>query len=109
MALTYGQFFAPTLLASTATTLFTVPAASGNVPVTAQGFRVKLSNTTSTAASVTLYAGNGSSAAQECLPGYSIAGNDYLDFDVSILKSGDSLIGIGAGIQISHLDGYLKS
>jgi hypothetical protein len=112
MALTYAQFFAPSLLETGATTLFTVPAASGNVPILLKGMRVKLTNTSSTAASATIYAGTGTSTSQECLSSYSIPGNDYLDFDVPDLKSGDSLSassGTGSVICISQLDGYLKT
>jgi hypothetical protein len=109
MAITYSNFFAPTVLGIAAATLFTVP----TTPTTTllRGGRVRMTNTTGVAQTVTLYAVPSAGAAgvgNAFLSAKSIAGNDYLDVDVPIMPAGafmQGLASLAASITIQPLAG----
>jgi hypothetical protein len=113
MSITYQRFFAPQQIPAADTVIYTVPATPTQTVM--KSMRVRLANTTNAAASVTLYAAVGAaagSASNTCLPGVSIAANDYLDVDVPDLAAGDTLRALGGtanAITITQLDGFLKA
>lgn len=113
MTITYQQFFAPQQIPAADTTIFTVPATPQQTML--KSMRVRLTNTTNAAASITLYAvpvGGTPGAANNCLPGVSINANDYLDVDVPDMAAGGALHALGGtanAITITQLDGFLKS
>jgi hypothetical protein len=92
MALTFTRLFAPTVLTTAAATIYTCPAspASSLLP----NGRVRFTNTTAGAITVTAYAVPlaGSAAAGNCfINAESIAPNAHLDVDVPMLAAGDFL------------------
>lgn len=111
MSIAYSKFFAPTVLGTAAATLATVPAA----PLTTllRGGRMRLVNTTSTAATATLYAvpaAGTASAGNAFMSAKTIAANDYLDVDVPIMAAGDfiqGLAGTASAITAHMLSGSL--
>lgn len=90
MSITYSNFFAPTVLTTTAATLGSpVPA----TPTTSllRGGRIRLTNTTAVAVTATLYAvpfGGTAGAGNAFVSAKSIGANDYLDVDVPIMPAG---------------------
>ncbi len=89
MTITYDRFFAPTVLTTAAATLFTTPATPSTTLM--RGGRMRLTNTTAGAVTVTLYAvpaAGAAAAGNAFLSAKSIAANDYLDVDVPILGPG---------------------
>ncbi|MGI4849518.1 MAG: hypothetical protein ACRYGK_15490 [Janthinobacterium lividum] len=107
MAITIQQLFAPLSLGTAASVIYTASAVLKNG-------RVRLTNTSNAAISVSLYAAAAaaaSGAGNACLSAKSIAGSDYLDIDVPTLASGDTLRGMAsaAGITVHQLDGVLYS
>lgn len=95
MTISYQKFFPPTVLTTTAATLMTV----ANTPASTllRGARIRLTNTTATAAAVTLYAvpnAGTAGAGNAFLMAKTIAANDYLDVDVPIMAAGDILQGL---------------
>lgn len=113
MSITYQRFFAPQQIPATDTVIYTVP--SMPTQTVLKSMRVRLANTTASAASVTMYAAVGAAtgaAANTFLPGVSIGANDYLDVDVPDMAAGDTLRALGGtanAITITQLDGYLKA
>ncbi len=92
MTISYSSFFAPTVLTTSAATLATVPASPTGTLL--RGGRVRLTNTSASAATVTLYAvpALGTAAAGNAfVSGKSIAANDFLDVDVPIMPAGATL------------------
>jgi len=112
MALTFSQLFPPAQLPNAVAVLFTMPTSPTTV---LKNGRVRLTNTTGGAVSVTLYAdasATASSAANCCLNAVSIAANGYLDVDLPTLKAGDTLRGLASAatsITIHEMGGVLFS
>jgi hypothetical protein len=95
MSIAYSKFFAPTVLGLAAATLATVPAQPTTTLL--RGGRIRLVNTTGTAATATLYAvpvGGAAGAGNIFVPAKTIAANDYLDVDVPIMAAGDFIQGL---------------
>lgn len=103
MTISYSNFFAPTVLTTSAATLYTVPA----TPTTSllRGGRIRLTNTTAGAVTATLYAvpsGGAAAAGNAFVSAKSIAANDYLDVDVPIMPAGAFIQGLAsAGTSIT--------
>lgn len=92
MAISYSKLFEPTVLTTSAATLFTV----GATPTSnlLRGGRVRFTNTTAGAVTVTAHciAAAGSAAdGNAIIKAKSIAANDYLDIDLPAMKAGDFL------------------
>jgi hypothetical protein len=86
MAITYISFFAPTVLTTSAATLFTVPATPTSTLL--RGGRVRFTNTTAGAVTVTAYAvpsAGTAAAGNAIISGKSIAANDYIDVDLPLM------------------------
>lgn len=113
MALSISQLFAPIQLPAAAAVLYVMP----TDPVTSvlKNGRVRLTNTTGAAVSVTLYAdasATASSAANCCLNAVSIAANGYLDIDLPTMRAGDTLRGFASAatsITMHEIGGTLFS
>lgn len=91
MSISYSKFFDPVQLPGTATTLFTVPAPASTL---LRGGRIRFTNTTAGAITVTAYAvpnAGSVGVANAFVSAKSIAANDYLDVDVPIMPSGATL------------------
>lgn len=83
---------APTVLGTSAATMFTVP----SLPATTllRGGRMRLTNTTGVAVTATAHAVPSAGSAVDgnaFVKGKSIAANDYLDIDVPIMGAGATL------------------
>lgn len=113
MSITYSSFFAPTVLGAAAATLYTVPA----TPTTnlLRGGRMRLTNTTGSAVTATLYAVPFSGTAgvgNAFVSAKSIAANDYLDVDVPIMPASafiQGLAGAATSITAHMISGGLYS
>ena len=95
MTITYKKFFSPTVLTLAAATLMTVDAAPASTLL--RGARIRLANTTGTAATVTLYAvplAGAAGTGNAFVAGKTIAANDFLDVDVPIMAAGDFIAGL---------------
>lgn len=109
MTISYSKFFQPTVLTTAAATLMTIP--SSPTSTLLRGGRVRLTNTTNTAATVTLYAVPSAGTAgvgNAFVPGKSIAANDFLDVDMPIMQAGDffqALAGTAASITVHMISG----
>ena len=89
MSVSYSAFFTPTVLGTSVGTLFTVPASPTSTLL--RGGRMRFTNTTGAAVTVTAYAiPSGGSAADgnSFVKAKSIAANDYLDIDVPLMSPG---------------------
>jgi hypothetical protein len=110
MSITYTSFFVPTVLTTSAATLYAMPAAAGML---LRGARIRLTNTTGTAATATLYAVPGAGTAgvaNAFLFAKSVGANDFLDVDVPILPAGSTLqalAGTATAITAHMLGGSL--
>jgi hypothetical protein len=94
MTIGYSSFFTPIQLAAAAGALYTVPTSPSATLL--RGGRIRLTNTTAGAVTVTLYAVPAAGtplAANAFASAKSIAANDFLDMDVPILPAGASLQG----------------
>lgn len=113
MSITYSQFMAPTVLTTSAATLFTVP----SVPASSllRGGRIRLTNTTAGAVTVTLHgipSGGTASDGNAFVKAKSVAANDYLDIDIPILGPGgfvQALAGAATSITAHMISGSLFS
>jgi hypothetical protein len=113
MAITYSKLFEPTVLTTSAATLFTV----GATPTTnlLRGGRVRFTNTTAGAVTVTAHAvplAGSAADGNAILKAKSIAANDYLDVDLPMMKAGDffqALAGAGASITAHLIAGSVFS
>lgn len=109
MTISYSNFFAPTVLPTSAATLFTVP--SQPTSTLLRGARVRVTNTTSLAATVTLYAVPSAGTAgvgNAFVSNKSVAANDYLDVDVPIMPAGafmQGLSGTASSLTINPISG----
>lgn len=110
MAITFAKLFAPAALTTSAATYYTVAS-----PYKLINSRVRFTNVTSGAVTVTAYAvPSGGSAADSnaILKGYSIAANAYLDIDLPVMTAGDflqALASAGTSITIHAISGVLHS
>jgi len=113
MALTYGKLFEPAQLTTSAATYYTVPTS----PPTSllRNGRIRLSNNTAGAVTVTVYAvpaSGAASATNAILSAYSLAANSALDIDLPQMKAGDflqALAGAATSISIHSIDGVIFS
>ena len=90
----------PTVLGVAAATLFTVPVSPTTTLL--RGCRMRLTNTTALAATVTLYAvppAGTASAGNAFVSAKSIAGNDFLDVDIPIMPAGAFVQGLASIIS----------
>ena len=107
------QMFAPTVMVTTATTLFTVPTTPSNI-VLNRGM-VRFVNTGSNAATVTAYditSGSSATVTTTFCPGLSITGNSTLDVAVPAMAAGatlQALASVGTVISVHAMDGVLFS
>lgn len=110
MVISYPKLFEPAQLGTSAAVYYTVPAAS-----VLRAGRVRFTNTTGTAAtvSVNVIPSAGLNADSNCIAkAVSIAANDSKDFDLPIMKAGDTLealSGTATALTIHALDGVLFS
>lgn len=105
MTISYSQFMPPTVLTTSATTLFTVPSTPASTLL--RGGRMRLVNTTAGAVTATLYAvplAGTAAAGNAFVSGKTIAANDYLDIDVPLIAPGGFVQGLaGAATSITAL------
>ena len=109
MTITYSKAFEPTVLTTSAATLFTV----ATLPTSnlLRGGRVRFSNTTAGPITVTAYAVplSGTAAVGNAITSAkSIAANDYLDIDLPVMKAGDffqALASANTSITAHYLSG----
>lgn len=90
MAIAYAKFFPPTVLGAAAATLYIVPAQ----PTTNlfRGGRIRFTNTTGAAATVTAYAvpvGGSAGPGNAFASVVTVPANGYVDVDVPIMAAGD--------------------
>lgn len=108
MSISYTSFFVPTLLPITVTTLFTVPSGVSSL---LRGGRIRCTNTTVLAASVTLHnvpLGGSASTTNMFCNAKSIAANDYLDIDIPLMPAGSfvqALSGTASAVNVQMLSG----
>ena len=111
--ISYKKFFAPTVLGTVAGLLMTVDLAPSSTLL--RGARIRLTNTTAVAATVTLYAvplAGAAGVGNAFVAGKPIGANDYLDVDVPIMAAGDfiqGLAGTAASITAHMISGSLFS
>lgn len=92
MTITYDKFFVPTQLGTSVGTLFTVPATPATTLL--RGGRIRFTNTTGVAATVTAHAIPAAGSASDTnafIKDVSIAPAAYTDFDVPIMPAGSFL------------------
>jgi len=114
---TYSTFFSPTVLGTAASVLVTVPTSPTTTLL--RGGRMRLTNTTGGAVTVTVYAvpyvapyGGVPADGNAFLKAKSIAANDYLDVDVPIMGPGatlQALASAGSSITAHMLAGSYYS
>lgn len=96
MSISYSKFFAPTVLPiTTPVTLLTVPTTPPSTLL--RGGRIRLTNTTAVAVTVTLYAvplAGTAGPGNAFVSVKAIAANDYIDVDVPLMSVGDFLQGM---------------
>jgi hypothetical protein len=113
MALDFRKLFAPALLGTSASVIYTMPA----TPTTSviKNLRVRLTNTDTVARAVTLYAvpdAGSPSATNNFLPNISLAAGSFLDVDVPTLDVSDTLQGLASAasvVNIQEIGGTLYS
>lgn len=113
MSTSYSNFFAPTVLTTSAATLYLVPAS----PTTSllRGGRMRFTNTAAGPITVTAYAvppAGTAAVGNAFLSGKSIAAGDYLDVDVPIIPAGgfiQALASANTSITAHMLSGSLFS
>lgn len=113
MTISYSAFFAPTVLGVAAAVLATVPPLPAGSLL--RGGRMRLTNTTAGAVTVTAYAVPSAGApgvGNAFVSGKSINANDFLDVDVPIMPAGatlQALAGAAASITAHMISGGLYS
>ena len=113
MSITYSQFMPPTVLTTSAVTLFTVPSTPSSTLL--RGGRMRLTNTTAGAVTATLYAvplAGTAAAGNAFVFGKTISANDYLDVDVPLIAPGgfvQGLAGAATSITAHMISGSLFS
>ena len=113
MTISYTKFFQPLQVPLTSTLIATVPAQpASNVLING---RVRATNITATAATITLYAvpvGGTASGANTLVAAKSVAPNDWLDSDLPEMLAGDmlyALAGTVSAITLHYIDGLIRS
>lgn len=112
MALAFSKLFDAIQLTTTAATLYAMPASPAQV---LKNGRVRFTNTTAGAITVTVHIVPGAGAAADAnafLKAYSIAANSYLDVDIPTMKASDSLQALASAntsITAHELGGVLYS
>lgn len=113
MALTFSKLFQPVQLGTTASTIYTCPAVPSSSVI--KNGRVRLTNTTASAATATLYAvpsGGTASATNEFISALSVAANSYVDIDLPTMAAGDFLQGLSgtaSAISVFEIGGVIYS
>lgn len=113
MAVTIVQLFAPTVLTTAATIIYTMPTSPASSIL--KNGRVRFLNTTAGAITVTAYAvpsGGTPVVGNEFLSAQSIAPGQYWDTDIPVLNAGatfQALASANTSITASELDGVLFS
>ena len=107
------QMFTPTVLTTTAATLYTVD--TGNVATVLARGRIRFTNTSASAVTVTAYgvpsAGTAGSGNDFC-PALTVPPSSNLDIDVPVLSTGGFIQALAstAGVVVAHaMDGVLFS
>jgi hypothetical protein len=109
MSIQYSSFFAPTVLTTTAATLFTVPATPTSTLL--RGGRMRFTNTTAGSITVTAHAVPAAGTAADgnaFVKAKTIAANDYLDLDVPIMAPGafvQALASANTSVTVTMLSG----
>lgn len=109
MSIAYSNFFIPTVLTVTAATLFTVPVLPASTLM--RGGRVRFTNTSAVAVTVTAYAvppAGPAAAGNAFVSGKTIAANDYLDVDVPVMPAGSflqALAGAATSVTVHMIAG----
>jgi hypothetical protein len=109
MTISYSNFFAPTVLTTSAVTLFVVPTQPASTLL--RGGRIRLTNTTAVAATVTLYAvplAGTAGVGNAFVSSKPVAANDFLDVDVPIMNAGSfvqALSGTATSITANPISG----
>lgn len=110
MVISYPKLFEPAQLGTSAAVYYTVPASS-----VLRAGRIRITNTTGTAATVSINcipASGVNGDSNSIVKAQSIAANDSKDFDLPIMKAGDTLealSGTATALTIHALDGVLFS
>ena len=110
MTITISQLFAPTVLTTSAATLYTLPTLAGTA---LPNLRVRFANTSGGAVTITAYAiqsGGSASAGTCCANAESIAANNHLDLDIPTLTAGgffQALCSANTSCTVSQLQGTL--
>lgn len=113
MSLTIAQLFTPQVLPNAVGVLYTMPTDPSSSVL--KNGRVRLTNTTASAVSATLYAAASATASgvgNMFLPAVSIPANGYQDVDLPTLKAGDTLRGFASAatsITMHEMGGSLYS
>lgn len=113
MTTSYSNFMAPTVLTTSAADLVTVAATPTSNLL--RGGRMRLTNTTASAVTATLYAVPPAGTAGDgnaFVKAKSIGANDYLDVDVPIMPAGSKIQGLasaGTSITAHMLSGSIFS
>jgi hypothetical protein len=113
MAISFVPLFSPTVLTTSAAIIYTVPTTPSTNLL--RGGRIRATNTTGTAATITLYAvpNAGTAAAGNAFMSvYTVPANDYVDTDVPLLPVGASIQGLastGTAITMTAINGALFS
>lgn len=114
MTITYSNFFAPTVLGVAAATLGTAVPSSPPSSLL-RGGRIRFTNTTAGAVTVTAYAvplAGAAGVGNAFLSAKSVAANDFLDVDVPIMPAGafiQALAGAATSITAHMISGGLFS
>ena len=113
MAISYIQFMPATVLTTVVSTLFTLPTLPASTLL--RGGRIRLTNTTGTAVTATLYAvplAGTAAAGNVFYPGKSIPANDFIDVDMPLIGPGgfvQALAGAATSITAHMISGSLFS
>ena len=114
MTISYSQLFAPVILTTTASVIYTVPSS----PTTnlLRGGRIRFANSTNAAVQITAYGVASTSSPAEpgnvFAPNLSVPANGYIDVDVPLLPAGSSIeaaAGSNSAITLSAINGALFS
>jgi hypothetical protein len=111
MSVQVVQMFLPTVLTTSAATLYTVPALSSSA-VLGRG-RIRFTNTSGSPATVTAFAvpsGGSEGSGNNFCPSLTVPPNNNLDLDVPVIAGGgfiQALASTGGVITIQSLDGVL--
>ena len=109
MTINYVDLFAPQQLTTSNVNLFVVP----SMALLRNG-RLRVSNTTASAATIKLWAVPSGLTALDsnvCLPVTSIPANSFTDFDLPVMQAGATLIGVASAntsLTIHPMDGFYQ-